>query len=84
MTGNENVKIVFAHFFIKKWIDLRQIKNKIISGLFYTTHISSKHLLLHFVITSLCLLHASRHNITFVHSILCNVVESAASSPSAR
>jgi len=40
MTGNENVKKIFVLRIRvrQKWIDLRQTKTKIISGLFYTSN----------------------------------------------
>ena len=34
VTGNENVKIVFARIFGQKWIDLFYTKTKMISGPF--------------------------------------------------
>jgi len=36
VTGNENVKIVFCSYLYQQWIDLRQTKNKMITGPSYT------------------------------------------------
>jgi len=36
VTANENVKIVFCTYLSQQWIDLRQIKTKMISGPLYT------------------------------------------------
>jgi len=36
VTGSENAKNVFCSYLLPKWIDLRQTKNKMISGPFYS------------------------------------------------
>ena len=59
VTGNENVKVVFRAYLRQKWIDLRQSKTVMISGLRISSNTFHKQRCFIFVISVYCLSHTS-------------------------